>query len=461
MIYFFLVLFHFFRLRRFGDPTGADGYFYLKQIQSLSSGEGFYYKDHSLAFALPVALNVFLHDPLLSYQIATCTVLAGLAWAIERLALASAKASGAVVSLPARLTLMAVVSVWLLAQPLALELSVVYLKTAMGLMFLFFALSLWLETRRKSSVAFLVCAALSHKLMVVFVVISLAAWAIARVRKVPSPKRVGVLALVLVSGGVISSLVHPSLAKHLSHILSSLDLSKFDLLTIEESPAEAAGLAVGFLGVCFSIPMLRRFRGDARTVAFAVAALLLVVALCPAPLHSNSLGYRLALIAAPLSAALAALIWSQRKWGRMLALGIMAILVSSGWLSPRSLEKWTIPWSTRVTNVEELAAKLPANALVYAPHGLEFYLAYKTPFRPRSLRVDAGERPVFRVAYVKPYLREGSMLRDEFEQMARLRLGQEFYVFAEDEWFLLERIHLFRPHPMNHIADKLAFVADY
>ena len=27
---------------------------------------------------------------------------------------------------------------------------------------------------------------------------------------------------------------------------------------------------------------------------------------------------------------------------------------------------------------------IPKNSLIYAPHGMEFYLAYKTPFRPRS-----------------------------------------------------------------------------
>src|SRR5665213_564641 len=88
VIFFLSALVLFYRLHQFGDPTGADGYFYLKQILDVSEHFSFYYKDYSLAFALPTLLNAVFHNPLLSYQIACCLVFAGIAWLTDRLAVA-------------------------------------------------------------------------------------------------------------------------------------------------------------------------------------------------------------------------------------------------------------------------------------------------------------------------------------------------------------------------------------
>ena len=84
-LFFGLALFIFIRLRPFEDPTGADGYFYLKQIESLSTSGYFYYRDASLAFVPPALLNVLLRDPALAYRLSTLLVFGAIGTVVARL----------------------------------------------------------------------------------------------------------------------------------------------------------------------------------------------------------------------------------------------------------------------------------------------------------------------------------------------------------------------------------------
>ena len=54
---------------RYPGPPGVDGFFYLKQIETLAGGKGFYFKDYSLAFLLPVVITSCLNDSLLAFRL--------------------------------------------------------------------------------------------------------------------------------------------------------------------------------------------------------------------------------------------------------------------------------------------------------------------------------------------------------------------------------------------------------
>src|SRR5574341_1046242 len=63
----FLILFS--ALSQVSGPPGADGYYYLKQIEVLSYGGGYYYRDRSLAFLFPAALAVLTGNALTAFRL--------------------------------------------------------------------------------------------------------------------------------------------------------------------------------------------------------------------------------------------------------------------------------------------------------------------------------------------------------------------------------------------------------
>lgn len=176
MVFFALACVFFLRLRQLGGPTGADGFFYLKQILDLSEHHSFYYKDYSFGFFLPVTISFFVHDPLLSYQISTCVILGGIAWAVDRLV---------------RDGFSSRVSLWLFRGAAALfycyslpflDLNFVFLKTATAVFFLLLAMQRAQRRALKSAALFLVLAMLSHKLALFLGLVALGVWGLFQLR---------------------------------------------------------------------------------------------------------------------------------------------------------------------------------------------------------------------------------------------------------------------------------------
>lgn len=115
-----------------------------------------------------------------------------------------------------------------------------------------------------------------------------------------------------------------------------------------------------------------------------------------------------------------------------------------------------------IPETTELESILPSDALLSAPHGAEFYLAYKTHFRPRSFIIrEHPDAKTYRLAFVRPYLRPGSMLKNDLEQMALAKVSRDFYLFKESDLLALMSLHLFMPHAMNMLEFKPDYIATY
>ena len=467
MAFFVLALIEFFRLRRFADPTGADGYFYLKQIQSLSGHATFYYRDYSLAFLPPALLNLMVREPLLTYQVTTLAVFGGIGAVGARIAarVATDRGPGAGSRVWAGVSIAFAVLFFAFGN-LSLELTLVFLKTAFAALALLLFWDFAVAGRNRAAIAAAVAAVLSHKLMLVLVPAAALflspAFGISSIRG--SRKRVGIGAAVVLGAFAIlgiAAFVQRGFFEHLRHLLGATERLGFGTDVFARMPTAAFFAILLFLVAILAFALARNAAGRAlRFLLFAGGLALFAVAL-PGGLDTESLKYRLELVAVPFFPVITAI--AIRGGGRFRAAGVAlaALPIALGLVFDRPLRTWVTPWSGRFANVDRIAEVLPPDALLYAPHGAEFYLAYRTPFRPRSLRIDARGREVYRVAYVAPYLATTGALKDDLETSALLKLGSEFFLFREADWTALNRIHLFIPHPMNLLPKKPDFVADY
>jgi len=454
VIFFLSALVLLIRLHRFEIPTGADGFFYLKQIESLSAFSGFYYKDYSFAFFLPTVLNFVLHDSLLSFEIAISAVFGGIAWITDRMVTRDWKD-------PVSLWSFRIASlIFYFYSLMYLELTLVFLKTGTGLFFLLLTCERWQNRKTVMAGLALALAILSHKLMFVFALGLTAAWMFqAGGEKARRFKIWGLPFLVLAA--MVILIVHPRLGHHFADAWQKMSWSKFSSENLQRDYSFTLFGALLLLAAAGLIAQIVRTK-QVRWANLLLAIGCVLPVFFPDPVNSNSISFRLFLVSAPLFvAALGILLQSSRYeqiFAKFLFLG--AILLNLHF--DRPLNTWKNPWPKMIPETAELEKVLPKDALLYAPHGAEFYLAYRTPLRPRSFILRRQpDAKTYRLAYVKPYLRAGTLLQNDLEQMKIIKVSKDFYLFKESDWLSLVSLHLFMPNAMNNLEIKPDFIADY
>ena len=448
-----IAVFQFFRLRNLPDPTGADGFFYLKQILSLSHGEGFYYKDYSFAFAAPSLLNIVLKDPLLTYQIWTSAMLGLIGWTAARLSFALVGERPLIRR--ERIAVTAIIAVMSL-NVISQDMNLVFLKTATAGLFLLLSLERATRERWIVCAIFALLAIASHKVMIAIIPFYIAAYFITR-RKRSTIIAVIAATAVAVIGVVI---VRTNLYSHFQALLSQQDYGKWSTGSFQEFIFESWTM-VGLVALAIFAWWIAKAQ-TAKWFYFATAIIFTFPALVPGFLRLQDPAYRMMMVAWILAAPMISqALLSYVKWQRWTAAAFAFLIIVSSIVHQPSTTRWAIPWSSRLPNPEELTKRVPADALVYAPHGVEFYLAYETPFRPRSFLIDPKGRELYRVAYIGVFADEPGALKDDIDQMTIAKLGQSFRVFREDDWLAINRIHKLPPLSLNVLERKPDFVADY
>lgn len=455
MLFSVLALVYFFRLRRLDSPTGADGFFYLKQILDLSEHHSFYYKDYSLAFALPVAINLIAHNPLISYQLATCAVFGGIGWATDRLL-----RDGFTRTWQLWAFRLAAGFFFCYSLPF-LDLNLVFLKTATAVFFLLLAMERARAGALKSSAAALIGAVFSHKLVLFMAVIGLALWAISRFKSLGWK----VYAAIALSGLVTlagAAAVYPNLREHVKFVIDNFSFEKLSPASLLEFPDFSIFMGLLLVAAAALVVLAWRETKERRWIYWLGAIVMISPLVFPDPLNSNTVSYRLLLIASPFFMwTIGTLSQRQSHLARTIAIALWTASAALYLHFNRPLATWENPWAHRLPNAAEIAKHIPANATLYTPHGAEFYLAYVTPFRPRSFLISDDISNSYRIAFVNPYLRPGSLLENDLQQSKILEAGPGFFLLRESEWRLIASLHLIRPHTMNMLEYKPRYVADY
>ncbi len=438
MIVVLASVFFLYRLCSLVEPTGTDGFFYLKQIQTLSENFQFYYHDYSLSFVFPSLINVVLRNPFISFNIACAVVWGGIAWfCVEPLK----GWRNQIVSL--------VLVIILSTNTLSVELGAVFYKTGFALLLSFM---MWHMLKKKNwpmAIIFGFASLLSHKTMIVFLPILIAPTLFTKI----SRKQL-LLTLGLALLGSLALLAYPRFLSQLNHVLQEGHFwEKFLTHNFPKQNLLAFIVLMFIAGITNLYFKLKD--------GWVLTIILILPFFSPGLLNTEGVAFRFMVMSFPFFILFLSLGVQSSGWRKIVSLSFIVMTCVLTWNYYRPLSTWSQLYTARVLYAEKVDALLPPNALIFAPHGVEFYLAYKTKFRPRSLRIEPKDRPVYRVAYVRPYKRKnGSLFQQDLEQMQLLDMG-EFSLISEADWLSLNSIHSFIPHPMNLLPKKPDFVSEY
>ncbi len=438
---------------RFPDPPGVDGYFYLRQIESLASGAGFYFKDWSPVFlppALLTALGVPALDALRASVAVTWALLVVLGGALGARLVAVHEAR------PRHAWAVAGASTAALASSAPLrELVFEYEKTAASIALLLGAALLVVGARgRRARLAFAVALAalalVTHKLAVVFVCAFALAWLLRRLTVRRAAAVAGANALMLGLFFLVFDRAGPFFLAWSRFTTTPARFLAFYAHVAGESFALVAAFIVSLVGVA-AYAGGRSRAGDAGARAvYDAGVVLAAVALCPW-LLAGPAGFTWRIVLA------APLIWvpfvaavATRGPCAFAAAAAALVLFSAPVVLDDGLARSFPRWSRFDDDVHDIERFVSPADLLVAHHGLELYLAERTGLRARQF-VDAREgQRVFRVAH----LPEEHAALDDF---ALVKLGDEYALFVEEDWRALG----VAPDPKNPSAHRPAFVSDY
>jgi len=437
-----LLLFLF--LRHYPDPSGVNGYFYLKQTQSLSHLHQFYFKDYSIAFFFPAALATLGISNLLSFQLSIALTILALFLGLRRL-LAKLRPGA---------------PFWAIALPLVvsmplLDFSVNFFKNLFALTLFIWALALSEKDKRWIAAILYILAFFSHKSILLIGAIFLS---------IQYLREKGYKGLFLLAGASTAILgifvaVFPKGREFLLAIPGFLHFRPIGFFWIWSHIRQDVAFLILYLDLAIAIAVYiwKRAKLSRSLQTYGDSVLLLILlAIHPFQLLSaDGPAYRLLILLPVLVFPLLASLLEKRTLAALVALQFLQLFRTFHEDLP---EKLIPPWSHCASGVEAIEKFVRPADHITAQHGLEFFVDYMTGIRCRSFISDDSEIKQFRVAYVP-----SSLVNDtEGDQtIAKLKLTQicpDYVLLKEDDWRRIAALYLipgnFR-NPEDHRPEHL------
>jgi hypothetical protein len=452
-----LWLFHF--LREFPDPSGANGYFYLKQTESLASGVGFYFKDWSLAFLLTTVVMKICDNALLAFQISIAVVWGTLVFASGALIWnLSAK-----VEVRWRLALLFMSLGALVCTSPLYELTMTYFKNAFAVTLAMGALACftahWTMRRRLWSTGILtLLALLSHKSMILIAVCFALPWLVAR-----ASNRQRLVAAAFGAGLVAFFNWHFQNGKEylqaIVHSLSGLGPWWFWISTLRWIDLEML-CSIAAVTLISSVALALRGRVSPRERFFVDGSCLFaIVALQPFQLPGpEGAAYRMILLTPLFAIPLLAVVFSSvpRKFAAVLL--ILGLFLAQPWMVTKHLDDVFTPWAQLRDDVLRIKQYVHTEDHLTSHHGLEFFIDETTGIRSRSFLSNHPEKKNFRVAFVADrWLRNGEA-EQALREKALLEIGSQYILMLESDWQDLSRRYHLPKHWKNPDTYRPAFI---
>lgn len=466
----------FFKIHQFNDPTGGDGYFYLKQLQWLGDHYSYYHRDYSFIFIPMAIIYKLTGQELFPYQLMTSLsyflILSVVALLFYRVLIKIINKKYWQMILVFCFVILVGLQVPLL------KLCFQFVKNGLAVAFLLLAIFFQLEKRNRLSILCWVLAGLTHKVLALLGLGYLLVQAASLVfRSEKRDRSLSVIMSALIGGAVVAIIavpfVFPSLTKHLSHFISRVSLGSFfifsenNLISNTVITLTLMWLIVGVvlhhkshraMGVCLTIfgliPFLPLFSGDNIEIknrlflmSFVMALFMLLVSL------SQRVNQEVLFLKGQRQHCLAC--------GLLILSGL--ILLASIQQDRHTLFKefpWVQEWSRKIENLDQLTAMVSPNEEVVTHHGLQFYIDFKTPIRARSL-IAENRQPQYQIAYVPPFYHLNPSLSDELKQIEILNLGPNYGLFEFKEFQQLMRLYPILAHWRNQFQIRPNFVSDY
>lgn len=446
----------FFKVYQSSDPTGGDGYFYLKQIDWLADHFQFYHADYSFFFLPTALIYKIAGSSLLAYQIVTSfslflmTTSLGLIF-LDQISWVQSRAVRIIISV--------VFALVVAMQACTLKLSFEFAKNGLAQGFLLFGIYLYLEKHYKTCLVFFLLAALTHKLMILFLLlfgffklVDLYRW-----RK-PSLK-MAMIGLTFFCLSILAALiVFPRLAKHIQNFYDHFYIEKTFFMYFENQLVARPLIALTFFWLllgCFFL--LKRKSALFSTLIFS--ALLPFLPLFAG--YNIEIKYRLFLQ----SFTFAAIVFAGslpfiKKQKLQVGLVFLSLVLLSYEATTYSGFPWIMNWSDKIRNLDQLNQHVAATDELVTHHGLQFYIDYKTPIRARSM-VAQNRKPRYQIAFTPAFYHLNADLSDEIRQIEILSLGSSYGLFEYDDFQSLMKQFPMLSDWRNQFQVRPDFVQDY
>ena len=416
------------------DPSGANGYFYMKQTETLARGLGFYFKDYSLAFALPAGLMFVFKTSLDAFRASTVLVwfgiVGGVGWLTWQLGeeLAPRKKMIAVIA--------SVSAVCACTQ--VYEFTLTFFKNSSAMMLLiwgsgFAMISSWV------AVPVLLAALLTHKSMLVVLGVLL----FARLLQLRSSRQ----RLALTAIGLLVAAAYFLFFKlaysHALAMLSNFQSPHGWWEWARRLPRYNLELCLTFvtllMALCLGLLLRNRFQQHQRVYVDGTLMILLL-ALQPFQLPGpNGPFYRFILLAPVMSIPLISTCLMRWRYGPYV--GALALLpcLAQPLLSVHEIDEVFTPWAVIESDVLKIKNYVRPEDHLTSHHGLEFFIDYTTGIRSRSFLSDHPEQHDFRVVYAPAGWIRNSAATEDLRTNALLSIGSEYLLMPELEWQSLKK----------------------
>jgi hypothetical protein len=420
-------------MRDFPDPAGANGYFYLKQTESLASGLGFYFKDRSLAFALPTLLMGIINDSLLSFQLSISVT-----WIALVTGLGALTSNLCREVLPKqRLFLVAAVLASLISCSQIYEFALTFYKNFFSVTLVVLTLVLLTsDWRKRKPLAILAAslALLSHKSAALIFLSFLIPWFLTRASK--KQKLQALAAVGVVGFGFIFFFERG--AQYLIALLGAFSGPQLWWLWFNGLRWSNLEMFISILamGTIVALVLASYEKLSKKQSLFSSGVILLsLLALQPFQLPGPSApGYRLILLlpifCLPLLAVTAQ--YARKYFG--FALLFFLPFLAQPWMNSKSLDDVFSPWSFLREDVLEIKKYVNLEDHLLSHHGFEFFVDYTTGHRSRSFLSDIPEQKKFRLAFVAERWLPNRAAQEKIRAISLLEIGSEYVLVTEENW---------------------------
>ncbi len=443
----------FFRLHAYLDPSGGDGYFYLKQTQWLAQHFAFYHSDYSFVF-LPLALLTKVgFSALTAYQLVSClsyfVILSCLGFfTFKNLDLFPKYKIGITLAL---------VIAFSFQTPL-LRLCFEFIKNGFAISLFLLASVFFDKKNYRWALAVVILAALTHKTVALIFIFSLAVLILSLPRI--SKKLIALGALVVAAGVALN----PRLLKHLLNFTQQIQIENIRSLFSMNSHLNSLHMLCLLLWLIISISQVKKFKLENNLKKSFLFILLLfsLIPLLPVFGGANAeIKWRLMIFSFCFSFILYTFALAKIRNQKIV---IASLLVSLGLMSYefsyQSGYPWIISASREVPDLQRLNDFVkPGNELI-THHGMQFYIDYQTPIRAKSL-LDPKQPPLYQVAYLPEFFLRNENVKDSIYQRMLVQLGPNYGLFYYEDFKEIVKEFPYLSHWKNTYKIRPDFVQSY
>jgi hypothetical protein len=456
-----MAVFGFFLLCSSPEPSGVDGYFYLKQIKSLANDNYFYFQDWSLAFLPPIFLAKLGCTPLNAFRVAQALTWAGL---LGLLALWGSQFTFSDDE-PPQMRIYAYVLTFVASLVFLpfIELTLEYYKTLFATVLLCagaYLIFISVYNRRlcqSLGCLLIVLALLSHKSVFLFLGAGGLVWIIGRF----STRRAMIF---FASGTVLAGLFLLFYSKAAAYAVALLSFFQspgqwFDWLKYSSlNSPDRIGLYLLVAGFLVSWGKLRPGIASGRKILLDTLALTALLALHPFQVHTpDGPAYRILLMLPVLILPFAVSLALRLPRYRPQAAAVLGLVYVTFLFSPNQPPRHIYNWSQMENDVRAITAHVHPNDYLIVHHGLEFYVDYITDIRARQFVNSDNDKTVFRIAYIPPNRPDGEA-RVALEEVLLLAVGADYGLFREEDWQQLTYLFDILPNWKNPVEMKPAHI---